>query len=526
MGIALFSRDMPTPTVIQGSNSALRGQFVALTTNAPIRPSVAALRRPFFPFTAVLTLIVLGVTFVMSRGRVADPDIWWHLHNAEYLVQHHTLPRYDMYSFTVAAHPWMNHEWLAELPFYFAWKLMGVSGIGAITIILPCVIYLGLLYFAGKESGNFKAATITTICAIFLGRSAFGPRTILFGYAFLVALLIILQRLRQNGRTHLWLIPPMFLLWVNTHGSWSLGMIVFSVVLVGGMFNFRSGLIESEPWTRTQKRNLLWTWAASVVCLFVNPYGARLVFYPLDMAFHQQTNIEHVSEWVSLNFHDVRGKVVLLLLVILLLSILLRPRRWTVAEVALVVFGVYSGLTYVRFLCLMGILLAPMMAKTLDFVPGYRPEFDTPVLNSVVTLLMIAASAHYWPTKSRLDTIVKEQYPAGAVSYLKAHPVNGALLNYYVWGGYIGWSDPATKVFIDGRADIFDYTGVFSDYVDLIGIQRADAILDKYKIRYVLFPHNEPLSNLLQHEPQWRTVYRDENSVLLERDDLSDRVTQ
>jgi hypothetical protein len=31
-------------------------------------------------------------------------------------MQHHALPRSDMYSFTVAGHPWLNHEWLGELP--------------------------------------------------------------------------------------------------------------------------------------------------------------------------------------------------------------------------------------------------------------------------------------------------------------------------------------------------------------------------------------------------------------------------
>src|SRR5690348_3872637 len=140
------------------------------------RPVVAAARRPFFPFTAVLLLIVLGLVFGLARGRVADPDIWWHLHNAQYLVQNHALPRLDMYSFTVAGNPWINHEWLSEIPFYFAWTFLGLSGIDAVTITLLSLIYLGVLYLAWRESGNFKAATIATVFAIFLGRASFGPR--------------------------------------------------------------------------------------------------------------------------------------------------------------------------------------------------------------------------------------------------------------------------------------------------------------------------------------------------------------
>jgi len=44
----------------------------------------------------------------------------------------------------------------------------------------------------------------------------------------------------------------------------------------------------------SQRKNLLLAWGASVASLFVNPFGARLVFYPLDLAFRQKLNIEHV----------------------------------------------------------------------------------------------------------------------------------------------------------------------------------------------------------------------------------------
>ena len=161
-----------TTTVTSGGTSIravdVDDRAAELHVAAP-RPVVEAARRPFFPFTAVLLLIVLGLIFGLARGRVADPDIWWHLHNAQYLVQNHALPRLDMYSFTVAGHPWMNHEWLSEIPFYFAWTFLGLSGIDAVTITLLSLIYLGVLYLAWKESRNFKAATIATVFAIFLG---------------------------------------------------------------------------------------------------------------------------------------------------------------------------------------------------------------------------------------------------------------------------------------------------------------------------------------------------------------------
>jgi hypothetical protein len=72
-------------------------------------------------------------------------------------------------------------------------------------------------------------------------------------------------------------------------------------------------------------------------------------------------------------------------------------------------------------------------------------------------------------------------------------------------------------VFIDSRIDIYEYNGVFADYLDAIGIKNTLEILDKYHIRYVLYPQSSPVAYLLTHNPGWKTNYRDETTVLLER---------
>jgi len=505
---------------------------LALTTQAatkpshelqegPIRSSELASKKKlwkFISFPVVLTFLVLTLVFTLGHGLVGDPDIWWHLHNAEHLIQHHGLPGFDTYSFTVPGHFWMNHEWLAELPYYAAWKILGLRGIDALSIATLSLIFLGVLYLSYQECKNYKAAVVATACAIFLGRGAFGPRTILFGYAYLVVLLIILQSIQRKGRAPLWLIPPLFCVWVNTHGSWFIGMIVFSIIAVGGLIGLKWGMIDSTCWTTSQRKKLLLTWGASLAALFVNPFGWRLVVYPLDLAFRQKVNIEHVEEWVSLNFHDVRGKFVIVLIIILLVSSLVRPRRWTWAELGVTLFALYSGLTYVRFLILLGIVLAPILAKTLDFVPPYRPELDTPVLNSVAIFLMIAGVAYYRPREAQLQNTVDAWYPHQAVSYLQAQSVTGSVVNYYIWGGYINWKDPNLKIFIDGRADIFEYGGVFEDYLSLLQLEEPERILDRYHAQYVLMPHHEPLTYVLEHDSKWKTVYSDRACVLFERE--------
>jgi hypothetical protein len=479
-----------------------------------------ALRRRLrisFSFLTMLTMLLITLEFMMSHRNVADPDIWWHLRNAEYLFQHHQLPHFDLYSFTVPGHAWINHEWLAEIPYYLAWRTGGLSGLNAVLLVVIELIFLGLLYLCYQESGNFKASVAACCFSTFLATVSFGPRTILFGYAYLVVLLIILQHFRHKGRAPLWLIPPLFCLWVNTHGSWLLGLVIFSIIAAAGLIKGTWGRVEAEPWTPSQLRKLAVTWVMSVAALFVNPFGHRLVLYPFDLAFRQRLNIAHIEEWTSVNFHEARGRLVLILLVTLFLSALLRSRRWNLAELGLVLFALYSGLTHIRFLFLLGILVAPVMAKILDFVPPYRAEIDTPLINALAMFLMVAGMVHYWPTSAKLQDLVDQQYPAAVLPYLRAHPSAGPMLNFYLWGGYLGWNDRNVKVFVDSRVDIFEYAGVFKDYIDLLGLKEPKSILDKYKIRYVLFPHGEPLTYVLEHDPGWKVLYNDRISVLLER---------
>jgi len=469
----------------------------------------------------MLTLLLVTVVFATARSGMNDPDIWWHLRNAEYLLQHHQLPSSDLYSFTVAGHPWINHEWLAEIPYYLAWRAFGLAGLKTISIVMLQLIFLGLLYLCYQESRNFKASIAACSFSIFLATVSFGPRTVLFGYAYVVILLIILQRFRLRGSAPLWLIPPLFCLWINTHGSWSLGLILFFIIAAAGLVNGIWGKVHAQAWTSSQRRKLIATGLASVAALFVNPVGLRLVLYPLDLAFRQKLNIAHVAEWVSVDFHNTRGKLVLALLVLLLLGALVRSFRWTLAELGLLLFALYSGLTYMRFLFLLAIVVAPLVAKLLDFLPPYRREADTPVINAFVILLMIGSMIHYWPTSAELQRSVDKDYPTHVLPFLKAHPQNGPMLNFYLWGGYLGWNDPNVKVFIDSRVDIFEYAGVLKDYIDLLGVREAKTVLDKYNIRYVLFPSSELLTYELEHDPQWKVLYRDQLSVLLERIDGS-----
>ncbi|HEY5176894.1 MAG TPA: hypothetical protein VII95_15155 [Terriglobales bacterium] len=472
--------------------------------------------RTLFGFPVMLGVLLVGAVYVFANRSIADPDIWWHLRNAEFLVQHGSMIRHDMYSFTASGAPWINHEWLSELPYYFGWRLLGIRGLYLVLVCSVELILMGVFYLAYRVSGNVKAAFVASWFAIILATISFGPRTLLFGWIFLVVELHILQDFKE-GKDRTWLLPPLFLLWVNSHGSWLIGLIFFSIFVGSGVLKGRWGRITATRWTRAQLLKLTTIFALSVLALFVNPYTYHLVFYPFDLAFQQKLNVSHVTEWQSLDFHAIRGKIVFLMLAATILLALARKRQWRLDEVGFLLFGFYATLTYTRFMFLAAIVLTPLLAVEIDFFPAYRREIDRPLLNAAIITCLVAGCVWSFPSSKYLMEDTVKDYPVKALPYLQQFAPTGRVFNDYLWGGYLIWNARQIPVFVDSRVDIFDHRGIFGDYLDAMGIKRPMEVLDKYRIQYVLYTKDTPLAYLLLQSPGWKLTYDDGTTVLFER---------
>ncbi len=482
----------------------------------------AALTRVLgFP-TLLASIVAFCVNMLVSQ-EIVDPDIWWHLRNAGYQLQAHAFLHHDLYSFTTPGASWMNHEWLAELPFYAGWRLLGLRGLVLVTLITLEAIFLAVFYLAYRQADEIKPALPVALLAVFLSTISFGPRTLLFGWLCLLAELHVLQafldRPPRTQRKAAWLLPLLFLVWVNTHGSWLIGMVVLFAFASCGWARVQLGSVECAGWSREQRRTLLIAVSGSVAALFVNPYGWRLVFYPFNLAFRQKLNIANVEEWVSLDFHSPRGHVLLIALTLLFFAQLARreKRVWAPYELAYIAIGVYSAFTYSRFLFLAAILICPLLAKEIRGLGPYQAEKNKPWLNAGILCGLMIFAARQRQGQIETSGPNGRAFPEQALPYLRAFQPQGRVLNDYLWGGYLEFYTPHIPTFVDSRVDIFEYAGVFKDYLDVIRLKNSLGILDKYKIRYVLFQKDAPLVYLLQNTQAWKTDYEDGSTILLER---------
>jgi hypothetical protein len=467
-------------------------------------------------FPVLLAVALAACVYLFDSGSIADPDIWWHLRNAEVLMQTHSVIHHDLYSFTAAGSPWINEAWLGELPYYFGWRWLGIRGIYVVMLLETELILIGVFALSCLTSGNVKSAFLVSSLAVWLATVSFGPRTLLAGWMCLVTELFLLEQFKR-GKDWLHWLPPLFILWANLHGSWLIGMVLFWTVFACGLFSGTWGRLETTRWTRPQFRKLVLVGVLGTAGLSLNPYSYHLVFYPFNLAFQQKLNVGHVEEWMSVDFHSIRGKILFAMLAATIALALARRRRWRLDDLAFLLIALYAAITYSRFLFLAAILITPILAKELDFLPRYRPSVDKPWLNLALIVAILAGCIWQFPTESFLQRDTSQNYPTRALQYLREFQPEGRVLNDYLWGGYLIWNVGHIPVFIDSRVDIFEYNGVFADYLDLTQLRNSMGILDKYDIRYVLYRKNSAVAYLLMNSSSWKTRYQDSTTILFER---------
>ncbi len=469
-----------------------------------------------FSFPVMCMSLLVAVIFHYSIRGIDEPDIWWHLRDARSLLQFHSFLRSDTYTFTAAGAPWINFEWLSEVPYYLAFQAAGLKGILMVYFVVLALIYMALYYRCCRAGADCKDAAVVTLGAICLGGVSMAPRMLLFGWLCLMGLLLIVDHFKRTGRG-LWLLPPLFTLWINLHGSWIFGFVVLGATIAAGLVEGQWGRVVAQRWSAPQLKQLLLSSAVSAAALFINPIGYKLVMYPFDLLFRQQSVMRYIEEWEPVNFSTGNGKLAMILIFALLATTLFSRRRWRLDDVLLTGFALWTALSHARFLFFAGLIMAPVLAPSLTLFPPYERELDKPWLNAGIIVAILGAMVYFFPSEAQLRQKVDEVYPRAALEFMQRQHINGRIFNRYGWGGYMEWNAPELKPGIDGRADIFVYKGIFNDFLDAMSVKEPFKILDKYKIDYVLVQPKQPLTYVLEHSPDWRVIYSDNIAEVLER---------
>lgn len=480
-------------------------------------------------FTAILFLAL----FVMATREITDPDFWWHLRTGQSIVETRTIPRADIFSFTNAGRPWVAHEWLSEVSMY---ALYALGSFPTIIIAFAAIIALTFAFVRARMPGKPYVAAFALLLAALAIAPTWGARPQMLSLLLTSVFLYLLDKRRD----WLWTLPLLMILWVNLHSGYALGLVIIAVHLFGEIveylasrFTFHASRSPSPlpPRSLAPLRQLAIIFILCFVAVVVNPNGATMYVYPFE-TLTSRTMQAYIQEWFSPDFHQFEFQPFAWLLIGTLAAMAFAGKRVSLTQTILLAGFGYAALRSARNIPIFAIIAAPILAEQLWHLietRGWANALSSTrarvtrgmaIVNWIVLLLIVAAgAARVAMVVSNQRAVERAKYPAAAVDFLQAQKISGALYNAYGWGGYLIWRlYPETRVFVDGRADV--YGDAFIEEVYLKAYRGgADwrAPLDQYDVRIVLVEPTAPLTVQLSREAEWKKVYADDQAVIFTR---------
>jgi len=478
-----------------------------------------------------LAVVILFVAlFAMAVRAPTDTDTWWHLQAGRVTLESGHILQADLFSHTRHGSPWVNHSWLSQVILYWLFDHFSYAGLG-LGLGLVVVIAFALVYLQ-MEGDPFTRAFILILAAatsavIWIAR----PQLLSFLLTAVVAYVLYLFKWRRVNR--LWLLPPLFVLWVNLHAGYALGFMVLAAFVAGEVLNHLLALVAPADDPVVDWRGIgmvVGVAFLSMLLLIVNPNTTRMWTYYLETVRIGVLQ-DFIQEWQSPDFHPLYTQPFIWLLLATLAAMGLSGRRADGADLALVGGFAYAALLAGRNFGPFALVAAPVLSRHVatmlarwgralrrrGWLNVPRRRASTPalaVLNWVLLTLVVtlAAVKIQQPLRPAFnEELQRESLPVGAVEWIEAHRPEGKMFNHYNWGGYLIWRLwPEYRVFVDGRTDLYG-DEFLRDYIEIQSAgPRAISLLDQYEVSFVLTGKDDALSMLLRCRGGWDLVYRDE----------------
>jgi hypothetical protein len=447
----------------------------------------------------MLPMVAAG-TLNYARTLMVDPDIWWHLANARILLTQHHMIHTDPYSFTVIGQRWINWEWLSEIPYWFSYQAFGLRGIYLVTWLALAANILAV-YWRGYRLGHSADAALWAAAIGFVLMTVnSGPRMIEFGYLAMSGELAILEIADRGDKRFLWLLPPLFCLWINLHGMWFSGMVLFGFYIACGCFGINLGVFEQKAFTPAERNRLFAVFGVSAAALLINPYGWHLMWQPLDMMVNQKLSVSTIAEWQPLNLSTMEGKAVVVAIAAMVIANCIRGRKWKIYEMVFIFIGWYAAVAHVRFCYLAAVLTCPMLARDLarSFSRGESDADTIPLMNVLMSAGALGVILYMFPSEAALDKMLRMMFPVDEIAAVQ--PSWRTLDLDYVGGRMAFQFKPS---FIDSRFDSFEHLGVMKDYRSIMMSYNSFELMDKYKVDHALLKDDLPITYLLERTPGW-----------------------
>lgn len=498
---------------------------------------------------------VLWITLLGPRGKLLflDGDPGWHIRAGEYMIDTLSIPRHDIFSHSMPGAWWVAYEWGAEVLFGLCHRWAGLNAVVLFVLLIISATYALLYVIIRRDGHSFTLSFLLLAFALAGSHFHWHARPHPISYLFVLVAQWLLSRYEEGAlsRRRLWLLVPLMVAWVNLHAGFIAGIVIvlthLGAVLLRRLF--------AAPAQAHSLRPLAAVSLATIAATLVNPNGYGLYVY-LFRYFRAVHNLNPLSELHSPSF-QVSAFWPFLIVVAASLPLALYSRyRLRADEVLTLTVWLSLGMISLRNIPVMFFVCAPIYARLLA---GLREPLGESIsrarrvaglLNRAYVRIERVVSiegelrGHLLPAAAILLAVAivqnggfvggvhlldfgfhEDQFPVKAIASLKTDLPRGNVFNEWILGGLlIYYFYPEVHVFVDGRMDMYgeEFTRQYRDLAwnpEAVGERKENwkAVFERYRIRWAAYDPQFALRYLMERDPDWKVIYRDQQCIVFVR---------
>lgn len=478
----------------------------------------------------ILTFFIFLLLFIGYFHPITaiNQDLGRHLLTGKIILQTLSFPTTNLFSYTFADFPFINHHWLSEVLFYTVQSLTGYLGLFILALGI-IVTAFGLVFFQAARVASFLVLSFISVIYLRILFERTDIRPELFSFLFFAVMITILFRFREGFTKLIYLLIPLELVWVNTHIYFPIGILILILFSLDAAVTNRHQLFAKKP-----KTLFLVTLAAGLITL-VNPHGLDGATYPLRVFQNYGYTIEENQTpflLESLGFHKPSYPYLQLAIILLFGSLFFTMKKTRLIDWLLAITFTAIALSAVRNFPLFAFATLIPCARSLTIAVSllkatfsHQQRFLLQCIAGVSLIAIVIWQGNIVVTEKSFGYGVEESGKE-ALTFFEQNNIKGPIFNNFDIGSYIeSRLYPKERVFIDGRPEAYPAVFLKDTYIKMQEDKKVfDTMVDKYNINAVIFSHTDQtpwaekfLPMILTH-PSWRLIYLDSFIVILLKD--------